>query len=46
MQERRNLFGRASVSIIRRAVECGLQEAPWDWGGREAAETPQNLAKT
>ena len=45
MQERRNRFGRASVSIIRRAVVCGLREALWDWEGGEAAETPQNLAK-
>jgi hypothetical protein len=43
--KRRNLLPRGSVSIIRSALVRGVREAQWDWGGHEAAETPQNLAK-
>jgi hypothetical protein len=45
LQKRRNLFGRGSVSIMRRAAECGVRDAEWEWGGGEAEETPQTLAK-
>jgi hypothetical protein len=45
-QKRRNHFGRASVPIIWRAVVCAVRDARWEWGGGEAQEIPQTIAKT
>jgi hypothetical protein len=45
VQKRRNLFRRGSVPIIWRSVVCGVRDAPWEWGGGAAAETPQAIAE-
>jgi hypothetical protein len=44
--ERSSHSGRGSVSIVWRAVVCGVRNARGEWKGRGAEETYQNIART